>query len=113
MNGVHDMGGMHGMGPINPEANEPVFHAAWEGRAFALNVAARKFLANASARRYAIEKLAPADYLRMSYYQRWFVRMVNMLLESGAVPKTRREGARLAVEVPRIRLHEVVAVDLT
>ena len=34
------------------------------------------------------------------------------LLESGVAPKTRREGARLIVEVPRIRLHEVVAVDL-
>jgi len=30
MNGVHDMGGMHGMGPIAPEPNEPVFHARWE-----------------------------------------------------------------------------------
>jgi hypothetical protein len=34
------------------------------------------------------------------------------LLESGAVPKTSRDGDRLMVEIPRIRLHEVVAVDL-
>ncbi len=34
------------------------------------------------------------------------------LLESGAVPKTSRDGDRLVVEVPSIRLHEVVAVDL-
>ena len=33
MNGVHDLGGMHGFGPVQPEANEPVFHAAWERRA--------------------------------------------------------------------------------
>ena len=31
MNGVHDMGGMHGLGPIQYEPNEPVFHAEWEG----------------------------------------------------------------------------------
>ena len=36
MNGVHDMGGMHGMGPIQYEKNEPVFHEPWEARAFAL-----------------------------------------------------------------------------
>ena len=36
MNGVHDMGGMHGMGPIEHEKNEPVFHAPWEGRVYAL-----------------------------------------------------------------------------
>ena len=40
VNGVHDMGGMHGMGPVEYEPNEPVFHAPWEGRAFALNLAA-------------------------------------------------------------------------
>ncbi len=36
MNGVHDMGGMHGMGPIEPESNEPVFHEPWEGRVYAV-----------------------------------------------------------------------------
>ena len=34
------------------------------------------------------------------------------LLESGAAPKASRDGNRLVVEVPGIRLHEVVAVDL-
>jgi hypothetical protein len=34
------------------------------------------------------------------------------LLESGITPKTTRDGARLVVEIPTIRLHEVVAVDL-
>ena len=37
MDGVHDMGGMHGFGKVEPEPNEPVFHAPWEGRALALN----------------------------------------------------------------------------
>ena len=37
MNGIHDMGGMHGMGPIERETDEPVFHARWESRVFALN----------------------------------------------------------------------------
>ena len=37
MNGVHDMGGMQGFGPVEPEPNEPVFHAAWEGRALAMS----------------------------------------------------------------------------
>ncbi|HIM80376.1 MAG TPA: nitrile hydratase subunit beta [Dehalococcoidia bacterium] len=30
MNGVHDMGGTHGFGPIQPEENEPVFHSTWD-----------------------------------------------------------------------------------
>ena len=36
MNGIHDMGGMHGMGPIEHEANEATFHMPWEGRVYAL-----------------------------------------------------------------------------
>jgi hypothetical protein len=37
MDGIHDMGGMHGFGKVEPEPNEPVFHSAWEGRCLALN----------------------------------------------------------------------------
>ena len=60
MNGVHDMGGMHGMGPFNAEKNEPVFHARWEGRAFALKLADpawRKW--NIDASRHEIELIPP------------------------------------------------------
>ena len=32
MNGVHDMGGMQDMGPVQEEKNEPVFHHPWEGQ---------------------------------------------------------------------------------
>ncbi|MGA1725850.1 MAG: nitrile hydratase subunit beta, partial [Burkholderiaceae bacterium] len=39
MNGVHDMGGMHGFGAVQPEVDEPVFHAAWERQALALTLA--------------------------------------------------------------------------
>ncbi len=39
MNGMHDLGGMHGFGPVDPEPNEPVFHHEWERRAFTLNLA--------------------------------------------------------------------------
>ena len=39
MNGAQDMGGLHGFGPVEPEQNEPVFHADWEKRAFALTLA--------------------------------------------------------------------------
>ena len=41
MNGVHDMGGQHGMGPVQYEKDEPVFHATWEGRVYALTRAMR------------------------------------------------------------------------
>ncbi|HEX5378075.1 MAG TPA: nitrile hydratase subunit beta, partial [Phenylobacterium sp.] len=67
MNGVHDMGGMHGLGPIAPEVDEPVFHADWEARVLALNLAANAGW-NIDAGRHQIELIPGPDNLRMSYY---------------------------------------------
>jgi nitrile hydratase subunit beta len=86
MNGVHDMGGMHGMGPIAHEANEPVFHEPWEARVYALNrVTAVLGKWNIDASRHARERIPPADYLRMSYYEKWLAGLVLLLEETGLV----------------------------
>ena len=37
MDGVHDMGGMHGFGPVEPEENEPTFHEPWEAHVWAMS----------------------------------------------------------------------------
>ena len=71
MNGIHDMGGMHGFGPVLPEPNEPVFHAPWEGRLFAVRAQVSRFGGNIDLRRSLIEQLPPARYLKASYYERW------------------------------------------
>jgi len=97
VNSVHDMGGMHGMGPVEREPNEPVFHAPWEGRTFALNLAAgawRKWSLDAF--RYQGELLPPSDYLRMSYYQKWFSALAERLIESGLVTRAEVESGKPA-----------------
>lgn len=86
MNGVHDMGGQHGLGPIEYEKNEPVFHSEWEGRVYAMTRSLRALRKwNADTHRFGIERLPAADYLRMSYYERWFHRMVAQVVEYGLV----------------------------
>jgi nitrile hydratase beta subunit len=92
MNGVHDMGGMEGMGPVRPETNEPVFHEAWEARVYVLTRAIgawRKW--NIDTGRFYIERIAPADYLRMSYYEKWLTRLVELLVETGMVSRNEIE----------------------
>jgi nitrile hydratase len=82
------MGGMHGMGPIDYEENEPVFHARWEARALAMNLAAgawRKW--NIDAGRHQIELIRASDYLRMSYYEKWTERLVELLVRHGLVTR--------------------------
>ena len=39
MRGPHDLGGVDGFGPVAPESNEPLFHAAWERRALGVVLA--------------------------------------------------------------------------
>jgi nitrile hydratase len=86
MNGVHDMGGMQGFGPIEYEDHEPVFHAAWEARVFALNRAVGAFGKwNIDASRHQREQIPAAEYLRMSYYEKFLVGMIELLIKSGLV----------------------------
>ena len=70
MNGVHDMGGMDGMGPIEREADEPVFHERWEGRVYAMAMSIDRWGRgrNWTGFRFEIESIPAAEYLRISYY---------------------------------------------
>src|SRR5260370_7216329 len=95
MNGIHDMGGMHGMGPIQHEKNEPVFHEEWEGRVYAINRAMGAWGKwNIDAGRHGIERLPPADYLRMSYYEKWLARNIALLVKHGLVTHTQIHTAK-------------------
>ena len=88
MNGVHDMGGQQGMGPVQYEKDEPVFHASWEGRIYALNRAMRAWRKwSLDTDRYALEIIPPIDYLRMSYYERWLNRLESHLVKYGFVTR--------------------------
>ena len=84
MNGVHDMGGMHGFGPVGPERDEPVFHHAWEGRVFAMRLAASMLGRwNIDIGRHAVERMDPAEYLASTYYERWLASLETLLIEAG------------------------------
>jgi nitrile hydratase beta subunit len=86
MNGVHDMGGMHGFGKVEPEPNEPTFHADWEGRVLAMQRAIRFTRAwNIDMSRAAQERLPARVYLGASYYQRWALGMERNALEQGLI----------------------------
>lgn len=100
MNGVHDMGGMHGMGPVAPEAGEPVFHEAWEGRVHALNLASPT-RGNIDAGRHKLEQIAPAEYLRMSYYEKWLTRLEALLLAGGLVTADEMASGRADPTAPK------------
>jgi nitrile hydratase len=102
MNGVHDMGGMHGMGPVPHEKDEPVFHEPWEAGVYALTRAMRAHGRwNLDSDRFEIESLAPADYLRMSYYERWLASLVGRMVKTGMVTSAEVERGAPDPSAPR------------
>ena len=111
MNSIHDMGGMHGMGPIEAEPNEPVFHEPWEGRVYALGSAVGRWGRgrNWGSFRYELESIPAADYLRMSYYERWFTVRLNRLLRSNLVTEAELASGHADQTLPRPTLLEAPA----
>ena len=115
MNGVHDMGGMHGMGAIKDEKDEPVFHAAWEGRAYGVTRAMGGWrLWNLDASRFQRELMAPVDYFRMSYYERWIAGLVELMLKNNLVTRAEVESGRpdagAPVRTPTFTAEKVAAL---
>jgi nitrile hydratase beta subunit len=96
MDGVHDLGGVEGFGAIPVETDEPVYHHEWEGRIMAIRIlmsAWRKW--NIDAGRHSLERLAPADYLSWSYYQKWAASVADLAAGAGLISR-----AELASGVP-------------
>jgi nitrile hydratase beta subunit len=88
VNGAHDMGGMHGFGPVDPEPREPVFHADWERRAFALTLAMGATGEwNLDASRFARESRPPGDYLSKSYYEIWLAGLERLIAQRALVTR--------------------------
>ena len=84
MNGIHDMGGMHGFGPVVVEPNEPVFHAEWEKRVLGMTYMIVGFgWTNIDAFRHAIERIDPVNYLSVGYYGRWLASLERLTVEVG------------------------------
>ena len=80
MNGPQDLGGRMGLGPVSPEASEPVFHAEWERRVLALVLAmgaTRQW--NIDISRHARESLAWPHYLSASYYEIWLDGLIKLM----------------------------------
>ncbi len=100
MNGVHDLGGTDGFGPVEVAANEPVFHREWERVVFGLVAAmsAQRF-SNAHTFRHAIERMEPTHYLGSSYYEHWLTALTTLMVEKGLVSHADLE-ARAAGQVP-------------
>ncbi len=102
MNSAHDMGGMHGMGPVQPETDEPVFHDEWEGRVlacfFAMN-AWQKW--NIDRGRWFRERMPGPQYLNSSYYEIWLDALTRLTADGGLATEEELASGHAAPDAER------------
>jgi nitrile hydratase subunit beta len=104
MNGGQDLGGQMGFGPINPERDEPVFHAEWEKRALAIVLAAGGMGHwSIDESRHARETLHPVDYLSSSYYEIWTKGLETLLKRHGFVTEADLAAGHAVDEAAKAR----------
>ena len=97
MNGVHDMGGMHGLGSIDPPADEPLFHAPWEARVLAMTLAVGAWGRwNIDVSRHARESIPGPAYLAMSYYEKWLTALIGLTIDAGLMTPAEWQSGRPA-----------------
>lgn len=104
MDGVHDLGGLDGFGPVEHAKTEPYFTESWERRAFGLMLGLIRALNVPGGRyRHSIERMAPEHYLSSPYYERWLTGAATMAVESGLTTPDeleQRAGARFPLSRP-------------
>ena len=113
MDGVHDMGGMDGFGPVEPEPDEPFFHATWDGRALAMNRAMGAAGAwNIDMSRASRETLPPGIYLTSSYYRKWTLGMEQLLIEKGLAGADELHAGHALRPGPALKRGKLTPADL-
>jgi len=104
MDGVHDLGGRQGFGPVRYRLDAPAFHAEWEVRVNALYAhAVRRGFFNMDEYRHAIERMEPRHYLVAGYYERALTSLATLCVEKGIVPREeieQRAGGSCPLALP-------------
>src|ERR1022692_204392 len=104
MDGIHDLGGMQGLGPVAHSPAEPVFHERWEAVARALMEAVAGAIdATGGEFRHSIERMDPGHYLTSGYYEHWLTAAATLAVEHGLVTRSEleaRAGGRFPLSGP-------------
>jgi len=107
MDGIHDVGGMDGMGDLPPDEPDDAspFHEPWEGRVYALFVAGIASGAfNLDQFRHALERHDPEFYLGTPYYERWLAGVESLLVDAGVVDREELDARIEAFEAGEAEL---------
>ncbi|MGR3292264.1 MAG: nitrile hydratase subunit beta [Paracoccaceae bacterium] len=85
MDGIHDLGGKQGFGPVPVESGDAPFRYDWEKRMWAI---ARSGVAHGITIdwfRHGLERMVPKDYLAFRYFNKWCTNYLMLLIDGGVV----------------------------
>jgi nitrile hydratase beta subunit len=104
MIGVHDLGGMHHLGPVNA-ADDAVFHAEWERVTFGLQMlGAAVGDWTADEYRHLIELMPAPEYLQSPYFVHWLTALEALYTSRGFIGRdelaARQEAVRAGASLP-------------
>lgn len=104
MDGMHDLGGKQGFGPVRHSPTAQAFHEPWEKRVNALySLAVKLGIFNMDEYRHAIERMEPRHYLSASYYERSLTSLATLCVEKGVMTREeleRRAGGLFPLSLP-------------
>lgn len=84
MDGIHDLGGRQGYGPIDVHEGPNPFHMPWEARLFGITRAFTEPVETSLEMfRLARECIEPAEYLGRRYYDQWLLAHEVLLVDTG------------------------------
>jgi nitrile hydratase len=84
MDGIHDLGGRQGHGPIDVGEPDEPFHYDWEARLFGITRAyTRPVPFTLDWFRFTRETIEPAEYLNRRYYDQWLEAHAAMAIFAG------------------------------
>lgn len=99
VDGIHDLGGLEGFGPVpRGGAHEECFHADWQRRVLGMCLLARP--GNIDMFRHAIERIDPVTYLTAGYFGRWLGALETLIEEAGSLPPAGPTLARREIDTP-------------
>jgi nitrile hydratase beta subunit len=84
MDGMHDLGGREGFGPIRDKDDNQPFHAQWETRAFGMAQSSAGGTAwSIDWFRHCRELIVPTDYLTRPYLDQWVTTLAAQMVDEG------------------------------
>ncbi len=100
MDGIHDLGGKQGFGPVRQQRDFIPFETPWEARMWALSFYVGSSDLTIDRFRHLIELLDPVDYLTHTYFDKWYFSVVTDMVASGSFRDEELKSGRASVAAP-------------